>query len=190
MSQHQTNIVSLSPLFAEYFLIIHAIPANTRCWPNVGLKLAHRLRRWPNISPTLGQRLVVAGMSYQYDGMFTVGYNRCVVHFLIYKPTHTYLSSRALTVPCHVPVPVGVCSQAAGSLVGRSGFPPQAILKRGYDFIGFHWSTIVRFTLNSSTRINEFRRFLSQFSINFNEILHTLFSIHVVTTLKNFAKFW
>ena len=37
--------------------------------------------------------------------------------------------------------------------------------------------------LNSSTRINEFRGFFSQFSINFNEILHTLFSIHVVTTM-------
>ena len=43
---------------------------------------------------------------------------------------------------------------------------------------------IVRFTLNSSTRIIEFRGFLSQFSTNFHEILHTLFSIHVVTTLK------
>ena len=32
--------------------------------------------------------------------------------------------------------------------------------------------------------VNEFRRFLSQFSTNFYEILHPLFSIHVVTTLK------
>ena len=52
---------------------------------------------------------------------------------------------------------------------------------------------IVRFTLNSSTRIIEFRGFLSQFSTNFYEILHTLFSIHVVTTLKisrNFDKYF
>ena len=28
----------------------------TPCWPNVGL----RLRRWPNIRPTRGQRLVCA----------------------------------------------------------------------------------------------------------------------------------
>ena len=34
------------------------------------------------------------------------------------------------------------------------------------------------------TVVNEFRRFLRQFSINFHEILHTLFSINVVTTLK------
>ena len=34
-------------------------------------------------------------------------------------------------------------------------------------------------------RINEFRGFLSRFSTNFHEILHTLFSIHVVTVLIN-----
>ena len=41
--------------------------------------------------------------------------------------------------------------------------------------------TIVGFTL---TMVNDFRGFLSQFSTNFHEISHTLFSIHVVTTLK------
>ena len=39
----------------------------------------------------------------------------------------------------------------------------------------------VGFTL---TVVNDFLRFLSQFSTNFHEILHTLFSIHVLTTLK------
>ena len=43
---------------------------------------------------------------------------------------------------------------------------------------------LVRFTLNSPTKIIEFLEFLLQFSTNFHEILHTLFSIHVVTTLK------
>ena len=47
-----------------------------------------------------------------------------------------------------------------------------------------HTAIIVKFTLNPSTRIIAFRGFLSQFSINFHEILHTLFPIHVVTTLK------
>ena len=32
--------------------------------------------------------------------------------------------------------------------------------------------------------MNEFRGFLSQFSTNFHEFVHTLFSIHVATTLK------
>ena len=27
-------------------------PANMRRWPNVGVLLAHRLRRWPNSKPT------------------------------------------------------------------------------------------------------------------------------------------
>ena len=45
-------------------------------------------------------------------------------------------------------------------------------------------ATIVGFTLNSATRIIEFRGFLSQFLTDFHEILHTLFSIHVVTPLK------
>ena len=31
-------------------------------WPNVGLMLAKRFRRWPNISPTLGRRIVFAGV--------------------------------------------------------------------------------------------------------------------------------
>ena len=35
-------------------------PANTSRLPNAGRTLAHRLQRWPNISPTLGQRLVLA----------------------------------------------------------------------------------------------------------------------------------
>ena len=38
------------------------IPANMRRWPNVGLPLAHRLRRWLNSKPTLGQRLMFAGI--------------------------------------------------------------------------------------------------------------------------------
>ena len=41
--------------------------------------------------------------------------------------------------------------------------------------------SIVGFTL---TVMNDFRRFLSQFSTIFHQILHTLFSIHVVTTVK------
>ena len=48
---------------------------------------------------------------------------------------------------------------------------------------------IVRFTLNSSTRIIEFRGFLSQFSTNFHEISHTLFSIHVVTFDEYFDEY-
>ena len=41
-------------------------------------------------------------------------------------------------------------------------------------------AAIIRFTINSSTRIIEFRGFLNQFSTNFHEILHTLFAIYAV----------
>ena len=37
-------------------------PANTKRSPNAGLMLAHYLRRWTNISPALGQRLVFTGL--------------------------------------------------------------------------------------------------------------------------------
>ena len=39
------------------------IPANTTRWPNAGLMLAHRLRRWASINPALGQCLVFAGIT-------------------------------------------------------------------------------------------------------------------------------
>ena len=41
--------------------------ASTRRWPNVVLMLAHRLRRWASIKPTLGQRLVLSGVPCPED---------------------------------------------------------------------------------------------------------------------------
>ena len=38
-------------------------PANTSRWPNVGLMLGQRRRRWANIKPTLGQHLVFEGLN-------------------------------------------------------------------------------------------------------------------------------
>ena len=35
--------------------------SSTRHWPNDGLMLAHRLRRWPSIKPAVVQRFVFAG---------------------------------------------------------------------------------------------------------------------------------
>ena len=37
----------------------HSSDQKTR-WPNAGLMLAHRLRRWANIKTALGQRVVIA----------------------------------------------------------------------------------------------------------------------------------
>ena len=36
--------------------------ANTRGSPNAGSMLGHRLRRWPNIEPALGEPVVFAVM--------------------------------------------------------------------------------------------------------------------------------
>ena len=45
------------------YIVNKAVPANKIRRPNVGLLLGHRLRRWPNINQTLGQRLFFAGVS-------------------------------------------------------------------------------------------------------------------------------
>ena len=41
-------------------LMLHALSACTNHSRNVGLKLGHRLRRWINTKPTLGQHLLFA----------------------------------------------------------------------------------------------------------------------------------
>ena len=41
--------------------LINRSRSRTRCWTNVVLMLAHRLRRWSNLKPTLAERLVYAG---------------------------------------------------------------------------------------------------------------------------------
>ena len=43
------------------------VPADTIHLASVGLMLAHRLRRWPNIKPTLSECLVLAGISPTYS---------------------------------------------------------------------------------------------------------------------------
>ena len=51
--------------------VVQFIPANTRHWTNVGLMLAHRLWRRPNIDPTLVQCLVFSGI-WLLVGLHTV----------------------------------------------------------------------------------------------------------------------
>ena len=40
---------------------------NMRRWPNVGLLLGHRRRRWANSEPTVGQRLMFTGYKFDYS---------------------------------------------------------------------------------------------------------------------------
>ena len=42
----------------DFFTWQDSYPANTSHWSIVGLMLVHRLRRWPNIKPTMTRRLV------------------------------------------------------------------------------------------------------------------------------------
>ena len=51
-----------SGLIKGDFCFMNGLPANTRRLPNAGLMLAHRLRRWANISPALDERVVLAGL--------------------------------------------------------------------------------------------------------------------------------
>ena len=52
-------------------IIIGPIPANTTRIPSAGTMLVHRLQRWHNVVPALGQRLVLSGMS-QVGGEYVV----------------------------------------------------------------------------------------------------------------------
>ena len=49
----------LRPLFSvAHFLFSARSTVNTTRWPNAESMLAHRLRRWPNLAPALGQYIV------------------------------------------------------------------------------------------------------------------------------------
>ena len=54
----------LNMLRAQNSLSLH--PSKHETFTDVGPKLAHRLRRWSNIEPTLGERLVFAEILYLY----------------------------------------------------------------------------------------------------------------------------
>ena len=53
----------LNEIWQTLFLEID-YPADMRHWPNAGLMLVHRQRRWPNNKPALGQRRVITGHLY------------------------------------------------------------------------------------------------------------------------------
>ena len=61
---------------------------------------------------------------------------------------------------------------------------PDVVLVLGHRLRRIMFALLISIVWFTLTVVNDFRRFLSQFSTNFHEILHTLFFIHVVTTLK------
>ena len=63
------NCILFSQHFPQLFLSgdisrTYLSPANTLCWPNAVLMLAHRLRRWANINPALGQCIMFVGIPF------------------------------------------------------------------------------------------------------------------------------
>ena len=62
-------------------------PSKTTRLSNVGLMLAHRLRRWANISPTLDQRVIFAGL---YAGTMCTHFVAVVGLIRIFKSIESY----------------------------------------------------------------------------------------------------
>ena len=58
-------------------------------WPNVGLLFAHRLRRWLNSKPRLGQRLIFAGYAVNVCNFFS-------------QENYVKISSRTFQMLCEV----------------------------------------------------------------------------------------
>ena len=56
----------LSLILVSLICIWHCCPANVRQRTNIGSMLVQRLRRWPNIKPTLVQCVVFAGCLFLY----------------------------------------------------------------------------------------------------------------------------
>ena len=64
--------------------------ANMRRYPNVGLLLAHRPRRWPNSKPTLGQHLIFAG----FTGTHRQHFDSCTAR--LHGSPHQYGAIRSI----------------------------------------------------------------------------------------------
>ena len=55
------NALLIQPINHDNECTMNNDISNTTRWLNAGLMLAHRLRRWANISPALDQRVVFVG---------------------------------------------------------------------------------------------------------------------------------
>ena len=63
-------------------LLLDVVPANTTHWTKVGLMLSHRLRRWPNIKPTLVQCVLFTGWDLVLIDVFSLKTNTVIHHLL------------------------------------------------------------------------------------------------------------
>ena len=60
------DVFSLEPWIPSELTFSCRCPASTRRWPGVCVTLAQRRRRWANATPTLGERLVLAGKGHSW----------------------------------------------------------------------------------------------------------------------------
>ena len=60
---HPSHLSLLSFLSSSVIYVSRLYPSDIICLPDVGVMLGHRLRRWPNITPTSGQHLVFAKLA-------------------------------------------------------------------------------------------------------------------------------
>ena len=108
-------------------------PAKTRRWPNGRLILAHRLRRWANISPTLGQHLVCAGIAgfiEAFDGDLIV---LCLVEMTI--------STKHMTKICVGSAPWSECCVVKRQIAGTAYFTNKQL--QLFALAGrYEWTTI------------------------------------------------
>ena len=61
LSTQSLSVCAVSLPFISVQRFLWCRRSNTRRWPDVGLMLAHRLWRWPNISPVLVYRVMFGG---------------------------------------------------------------------------------------------------------------------------------
>ena len=68
LTRNQSFVTSTAPgkPVAHCWTKVGTFQANTRQWTNVGSMLAHRLRRWANIDPTLVEYLVFARLAQHW----------------------------------------------------------------------------------------------------------------------------
>ena len=91
---HQTPAPPIVPSH-DWLLPGHVSFTNMRwsqqCWTNVRLMMAHSRRRWPNITPALGQRLVFAGDQSIENSQYKK-YNIYLSHIVIFILTLQHIA--------------------------------------------------------------------------------------------------
>ena len=71
-------------VFAGIIMYTRVLSQQTRRWPNAGLMLTQRRRRWDNISPASGRRLVFDGITSSELLLYTWAKNTRCLHNVLF----------------------------------------------------------------------------------------------------------